>query len=564
MTDLFRLIALQWRHHRLAFAGGVLLAVVPAIAGVALLGTAGWYVTAAAIAGVGGLLVYGFGPGSVIRVLAFWRTFGRYAERIATHDATFRFLTNLRARIFQGQADRAGNGRERRSGIALNRLTSDITALDAVYLRLVVPIVVAGAVGLVAIHWTVQQSAYLALGPGALLLFLAILVIRSLVMGNGRSARRQEAALDAVRLRTVDLVAGRRDLAVYGGLDSEADTVRSAHERLARAEQDTDLAASALAAWTGFAAQASIVLTMALAFWLTRSGAITAPVAVASVLVAVALPEILGAVVPGLAGLGRTRLAARRAIAGTKPLPAPGATRAVALSQAETGRAAPLAFHEVSFGYPSAGRQVLESLSFSVADGEWLAVVGRSGCGKSTVSALAAGLLQADTGAIHLNGKPLSAYSEDELRSMITVIGQRPFLFNDTLAANLRIAAPDASDEQLWQALDIAALSERVRQNPMGLEAMLGEGGIGLSGGEQRRLGLARAYLTRPMLFILDEFTEGLDDETAGAVLDGFKRFRGGVPVLMIAHKPAEIAAADRLLRLEVEGGLTPDTTRRT
>ena len=190
-------------------------------------------------------------------------------------------------------------------------------------------------------------------------------------------------------------------------------------------------------------------------------------------------------------------------------------------------------------------------MSFHVERQEWLAVVGRSGCGKSTVSGLAAGLLTPEQGEICLSGRPLRQWSEAELRQRITVIGQRPYLFNDTVAANLRIANASATDDELWKSLEMAALAARIQQNSLGLETPLGEGGLGLSGGEQRRLGLARAYLTRPDLFILDEFTEGLDASTAADVLAGFRSFRGSAAVLMIAHKPEEVAAADRVLRLD-------------
>ncbi|MEL7527178.1 MAG: ATP-binding cassette domain-containing protein, partial [Pseudomonadota bacterium] len=124
------------------------------------------------------------------------------------------------------------------------------------------------------------------------------------------------------------------------------------------------------------------------------------------------------------------------------------------------------------------------------------------------------------------------------------------YLFNDTLAANLRLPDPQASEADLWQALDRSALSERIAAGKDGLAAILGEGGLGLSGGEQRRLALARAFLTRPALFVLDEMTEGLDDRTAEDVLGRFMDHRGSSSVLMIAHKQRELDAADRVLHL--------------
>jgi ATP-binding cassette subfamily C protein CydC len=130
------------------------------------------------------------------------------------------------------------------------------------------------------------------------------------------------------------------------------------------------------------------------------------------------------------------------------------------------------------------------------------------------------------------------------------MLSQRPYLFNDTVAANLRLAVPESSDADLWQALEYSALSERIALDADGLQTLLGEGGLGLSGGEQRRLALARAFLKRPSLFILDEMTEGLDDQTAADVLNRFLEFRTNEAVLMIAHKKRELDIADRIVNL--------------
>ncbi len=204
----------------------------------------------------------------------------------------------------------------------------------------------------------------------------------------------------------------------------------------------------------------------------------------------------------------------------------------------------------MSFCYPGAEKAVLDNLSFEVGERQTLAIAGRSGCGKSTVAALAARLRNADSGQIFLNGQNVLGVPESELRSKVTVLSQRPYLFNDTVAANLRIANPSASDTDLWVALAQAAVAQRISESPDGLETVLGEGGLGLSGGEQRRLALARAFLTAPDLFILDEMTEGLDADTTVDVLERFFSFRGRAAVLMIAHKRIELESADSVLFL--------------
>lgn len=560
MSPLRRIIAWQWKYARGALLLGILVAITPALAGIALLGVAGWFITAAALAGIAGAFLNVFLPSALIRGLAILRTAGRYGERLLTHDATFRFLTNLRSRIFQGQSALTGDGAQpARSGAALNRLTSDVAALDTVYLRLIVPAVIAAVVSITALIWMAR------LAPSAAIA-LAGFVIWSLANAyflirrcDTKRARRQEAAQEAVRLRSVDLVAGRRDLAVYGGLEATAASVLAAGDRLAAVDEELDQRSTRLSALSGFAGQVFLAVVLFLSCLLMLEGSLAPAWGVALVLVAIALPDVFGALVPGLASFPRTMLAAARAVRGVGMSPSQHDRTPVSAST-NAVLTPLLVFNQVSFSYPGAASQVLNAFSFQVNPGEIVALTGRSGCGKSTVSALAARLLSPHGGTIRLLGRELNAYDESELRRTVTVLGQRPYLFNDTVAANLRIADTTADDDALWAALEMAALGDRIRNSERGLETVLGEGGLGLSGGEQRRLGLARAYLTRPALFILDEMTEGLDVDTAEDVLRRFETFRGEAGVLMIAHKTQEIDRADRILGLrDAEEGLAAE-----
>ncbi|MBD1545329.1 thiol reductant ABC exporter subunit CydC [Roseibium aggregatum] len=550
MSPLRRIVVWQWRHSPAAFLSGIVIALIPALAGIALLGVAGWFITAAALAGLGLFALNVFMPSALIRALAIARTAGRYGERILTHDATFRFLTNLRKRIFQGQAARIGDGtRPARSGAALNRLTSDIQALDAVYLRLIVPAVLCLVTGLLVIAWVLKLAPVAGLGIAGFVVWGAAFCGYLLKNRHVEAARRQEAAHEAMRLRSVDLVAGRRDLAVYGGLEQSAHAILKAEERLAAAGEEIEARTARFLSLHGFAGQFFLAVTLVLVSALMIRGNLAPVWGVTLILVATALPEVLGALVPGLANLQRTRLAARRAADGAHESDNAGGAEVASIDR-KTVTDPVLSFRSVTFAYPGAETPVLSDFSFDIAKGETLALTGRSGCGKSTVSAIASRLLNPQGGSVTLCGQDLQTIPEEELRSTITVLGQKPYLFNDTVAANLRIAMPAATDDELWAALDMAALGARIRGSESGLETVLGEGGLGLSGGEQRRLGLARAYLTRPVLFILDEMTEGLDEKTAKDVLDRFEEFRGDASVLMIAHKRMEIDRADRVLGL--------------
>lgn len=549
MKAVWQIIRAQYRHDRRFFLLGLLVSMIPAAAGLLLLGVSGWFITAAAVAGLSGAFLNIFAPSAIIRALAIARTGGRYGERVLTHDATFRFLSDLRNRIFCAMS--ASGRRGARSGKLLNRLTLDIAALDTLYLRLVVPGAVVAVLTLaLTIWWANITISVLAVG----LVFVSAwtgLFLAALARTNGKTARRADAALEAMRLRTADLVAGRRDLAIYGGLVSAAQSVLAAETRLQAAETLEDRRALKLSAASSLIGQLFLAASLAVVVWSALAGHYSAAFAVGLVLVAMALPETIGLLVPGINRLPRIALAAGRSGQLLLEAEAPRSKRALSDLNSSAGTAvAVLSFQGVGFRYPGAARDVLDHFGFQLANGEVLAITGRSGCGKSTIAALAARLIVPGRGRILLNGRDLETVPEADLRSRVSVLGQRPYLFNDTVAANLRVAKPDAAEHELWEALEKAALADRISSDPAGLETVLGEGGLGLSGGEQRRLALARAFLTRPDLFILDEMTEGLDAVTGAAVLEKFFAFRGEASVLMISHKQREAAYADRILHL--------------
>lgn len=548
MKAVWQTVLDQHRHDPMHFWLGILVAIIPAAAGILLLGVSGWFITAAAIAGMAGAVLNIFAPSAIIRALAIGRTAGRYGERVLTHDATFRFLTRLRNAVFAGFARNGVDGR--RSGTALNRLTRDISALDTIYLRLVVPLVLAGIASIcLLLVWSRMSGALLLAGAIFLALWGALFWV-AFARPDRRNARRADAAAEAMSLRAADLAAGRRDLAVYGGLGRAAEAVEAAGERLLAADDALDVQANRLVCASSLLGQVFLAVTLVVCAWGALEATLSPAVAVGLILVVIALPELMAMALPGLSKLPRTALSAGRARR-LRAEPAASAAGDLPVLRHAAGEAAPvLRFEAVTFRYPGAERDVVSNLSLDVAPGEVVAIAGRSGCGKSTLAALAARLRVPDNGSVLLKGKNLQNVDETDLRARVTVLGQRPYLFNDTVAANLRIANPHATDGELWAALAQASLSERISAGPDGLETVLGEGGLGLSGGEQRRVALARAFLTQPDLFILDEMTEGLDADTSADVLERFLAFKGNAAVLMIAHKKLELDAADRIMHL--------------
>lgn len=208
-----------------------------------------------------------------------------------------------------------------------------------------------------------------------------------------------------------------------------------------------------------------------------------------------------------------------------------------------------LSFQDVGLRMPD-GRQALQGIDLDLDFGTLLAVTGPSGAGKSSLADLAAGLAYPTAGTLSVDGMVLTPDRLPAWRRQVAVVPQDPFLFHDTIRANLLLAAPDARDADLWAALEDAGAADFVRALPLGLDSIVGDRGSSVSGGERQRLAIARALLRRPRLLILDEATSALDGGSEALVLETLDRLRGKLTILAVTHRDATRRAADRVLKL--------------
>jgi ATP-binding cassette subfamily C protein len=205
----------------------------------------------------------------------------------------------------------------------------------------------------------------------------------------------------------------------------------------------------------------------------------------------------------------------------------------------------------VNYRYEGSSSYSLEHVSASIPAKGMTAIVGKSGAGKSTLIDLIMGLVRPESGQILIDGVPLSEEQLLAWRSSIGYVSQDPFLFHTSIRENLRLVDPDASEEQMWQALQFSSSSAFVRKLPHGLDTMIGDRGIRLSGGERQRLVLARAMLRNPFVLILDEATSALDSENEQHIHEALERLKGHVTIIVIAHRLSTIRTADRVIVLE-------------
>lgn len=529
---------------RVALAVG--LGVATVASNVGLLATAAYAISAAAIVPYISLLVI---PIYLVRFFSVSRSFSRYAERLVSHDATFRLLTNLRTR-FYGRLEPLAPALllRYRSGDLLSRVVKDVEELENVYLRVISPAAVAVLISALTFSLLYAFDPALAFASLAFLAATGVgvpLLVGALTRGLGRRQLELRAELNA---RVVDGVQGARDLLAFGREEDQQGEISKLNAELGRVQRRMALVTGLHGSLSDLATSLAMVAALVLAVPLVAGGEIQGVYLAFLALVVLGSFEAVVPLGTAFQYLGHSLSAGERLFEISDAEPA--------VSDPEKPSPPPrdhaLRFDRVSFRYEPGGPPALEDVSFALEPGRRVAVVGPSGSGKSTISHLTLRFWDAQRGEVSLGGRNVRDYSQHDLRDSIGIVSQDTHLFNDTLRANLLLARPGASDEDLTHALSEARLTELIERLPEGLETPLGEHGLKLSGGERQRLSVARALLKDAPLLILDEPTANLDPiterEVLDAIYDGLARERA---TLIITHRLVRMEEMDEILVLE-------------
>nr|WP_242464115.1 thiol reductant ABC exporter subunit CydC [Halorhodospira halophila] len=524
---------------------GTLLLIVSLAASIGLMGLSGWFITATAVAGLTGAYLDIYRPSAGIRFFALARSISRYFERLVHHDAVLRTLARLRGWLFRTLAPLplARVGRLRRSDL-LNRMTADVEALDNLYLRIIGPSLAA----VVTLGGTIAVLVLLAgpagLAVGAVLLAGGILLPLWAWRRGSPHGEAVDRHLPALRGAGVDAVQGLAELRACGAVGRHEQRLMAAADGLAAARARAARLTGAGEGAVGLLAHGALLAALVVGIPLYQAEAISGPLLALVALAALAGGEALTALPGAWQHLGRTRAAARRLLEHADT----AADESAAVVDPPPRQALGLALAGVTFRHAAHTPPVLRDGSLTVAPGETVVIHGPSGCGKSTLLDLVAGLIRPDAGTVTLEGVPVHALAEAERFARITYLTQRTELFADSVAGNLRIVDPRADEARMWQALHTVGLDERVRSAPRGLDEWVGEGGGRLSGGEARRLALARLVLTDAPVVLLDEPFRGLDDATAAEVARRLAPWLAERTALIISHDPDSAPPHDRRL----------------
>lgn len=546
MRALLPYLALWRRHFWLLFLG-VILAIVTLLASIGLLTLSGWFLSASAVVGVAGIYSFNYMlPAAGVRGAAITRTAGRYFERLVSHDATFRVLQHLRVSTFSKLLPLSPAGLSRfRQGELLNRMVADVDTLDHLYLRVISPLIGALAVIIIVTLGLSFLDVRLALTLGAIML-LTLLLLPPLFYLAGKATGEALTALRGQwRQQLTAWLQGLPELTIFGANARyrQAMDITERHWYEAQRQQ------SSLTALSQALLQLVSGATVVIMLWLASGsvGGDTSPGALVALFVFCALAafEALAPVAGAFQHLGQVIASATRVTQITEQQPdITFPTESLSAPSQIT-----LTLDNVSFSYPDQPQAAINTINLTISAGEHIAILGRTGCGKSTLLQLLTRAWNPASGTITLNGTPLESFDEATLRASMSVVTQRVHLFSATLRDNLLLAAPAASDDELKDVLARTGLEKLL--DDAGLNDWLGEGGRQLSGGELRRLAIARALLHNAPLMLLDEPTEGLDAETEDQILDLLRAVTQDKTVLLVTHRLKGLANVSRIIVMD-------------
>ncbi|MBK5968264.1 MULTISPECIES: thiol reductant ABC exporter subunit CydC [Thiorhodovibrio] len=547
MKDLLRLWQL-FKPYRIWIWGGYLIALVTLLANVTLLAISGWFITAMAVAGTAGVMMNYFTPAAIIRASAMARTAGRYLERLISHEATLRQLSGLRVWFYQHLEPLApARLQEFHSGDLLSRIRADVDALDNFYVRVLIPVLVAASASLGFFLFTAFYHLTLALSLLALLLIAGVALpaaSRQLGRAPGRHLVETEAAL---RQTAIEGTQGLSELLVFGAADAHAQRLDALSAELIDSQDRMSRLAGIATGGVGLCANLALWLAIWLGLPLLQDGSLAPPQLAMLALLALASFEAVAPLPLAFQQLESTLTAARRlfAIVDTKPAAPEPEGPAVQPQHFD------LSAQGIQFRYPKAERPALSDFNLDLPAGRRIAIVGPTGSGKTTVFNLLLRFWLPEAGTIQLGGIPFDRLQGEELRRHVALVSQHTHLFNASIRDNLLSAAPDADQEALERACRTAQIHDFIATLPEGYDTWAGETGVRLSGGQGRRIAIARALLKDAPILLLDEPTEGLDAPTEHALMLAIDQAMQGRSTLLITHRPIALARMDEILVLD-------------
>ncbi|OCG22544.1 MULTISPECIES: heme ABC transporter ATP-binding protein/permease CydC [unclassified Gilliamella] len=541
MLAILRPYIALYKHYFWQILFGLSLSILTLLASVFLLSLSGWFLASTAFVGVAGLYTFNYMlPAAGVRAAAITRTASRYMERLVDHNTTFKILAYLRTLAFRKILPLSTHqlAHYQRADL-LNRFIVDIDALDHLYLKLFSPIVTALVtigvlfIGLASINLPIALII-------TIILTTTLLVVPVIFYQAGKQLGKTLAKQQSeYRLLLINYLQGQAELILFNA---------QPRYRAKLDELESNWLYNQQRQSTLMALSSALILLIAgfltlLVLWLITQYTLS-PLVALFVFVSLASAEILMPIPGAFIFLGQVLTSATRTTAIFNQIPD---IQFVAKGKAIDLSSAKLQFEQINFSYPKQPFAVLTDFSLTVEQGEHIGVVGKTGCGKSTLLSLVNRTWEPNSGHIYINGIDLNQLDEKTLRQTVAMVPQVITIFSDTLRQNLLIGNQQATEQQLIDVLHQVEL-DKLLTTEQGLDLLIGQGGRALSGGEIRRIGIARALLHNSPLILMDEPTESLDQQTEQQIIRLIKQTCKNKTLIMVTHRLTDNPLFDRVI----------------
>jgi ATP-binding cassette subfamily C protein CydCD len=515
-------------------------------ASVALMGTSAWLISTAALhPSVADLGVSVVG----VRFFGISRGLLRYAERLVSHDVTFRLLARLRTWFYEKLEPLApARLMEYRAGDLLARIIGDVETLENFYVRVVSPPLMAVLVGFFVALFLGFFGLQLAL------VFLVFFLGLGLVLPILAQILSRKSAVETITLRAdlhtrlVDGIQGMADLLAYGRGPQRLAEVSASSTGYGNSQRRMARVTGVHSGLTTLLVQLGMWSVLTLAIPLVHAGTVDGPMLASLSLLTLASFEAVMPLPLAAQMWNSAREAARRLfeVVDAQPVVSdPSSTIGEPITNYQ------LQVTDLSFSYPNQSTPALQHVTFNVQQGKSIAVVGPSGAGKSTLANLLLRFWDYNSGEVRLGGESLKAYAQDEVRAQIGLVSQNTYFFNTSVYQNLRFARRKSTQEEVEAAAQAAQIHDFILGLPKGYDTLIGEQGLRLSGGERQRLAIARAILKDAPILILDEPTANLDPLTEQQVLETLYELMKRKTSLLITHRLIGLENVDEILVMD-------------
>ena len=545
VAPLLRTLRLAWPARRQLCLSFVLGACAVAAA-VGLMATSAWLISRASQHPTETALTVAI---CAVEFFGLTRGLARYGERLVGHDAAFRMLGDLRVSMYRRLERLAPAGLPAfQRGDLLSRLVQDVDSLQDLMLRVIPPFAIAAVVGTVTVVLT-----WWLLPAAGLVLLVALGLAATLVpwltgVLTRRSQSRQAAAQGELSAAVVDLLSGAADLVALGATDVRMQEIAAVDAELTQIASASARTAGVGLGLTTFLAGLATWGALVVGIPAVHQGRLNGVLLAVIALIPLAAFEIVVGLPVATESLARVRRSAERVFTVLDaPAPVGEPCQPVDLVPGVDG----LVLRGLRARHPGATDLALDGVDLDLLPGRRVAVVGPSGSGKTTLAHVLLRFLAYEEGSVTLGGVELSDLDGDAVRSVIGLVGDGSHIFDNTLAANLRLGRREATDEELWAVLERVGLLEWVGQLPRGLKTELGEDGVRMSGGQRQRVALARALLADFPVLILDEPTAHLHSAAADALTADLLEVTRDRSTLLITHRMLGLEELDEIVVLE-------------